>query len=526
MSKRIFRAMGSLVLFTVLFFALLFGLIFSNTFGSKLQDSLKSLRVSMIAPSGEVIFDNLADSSTLENHESRPEVAEALKKGAGESKRFSTTLLETTYYYAKKMNNGNILRLSVTTDSIQTLLTTFIPLVLICLAVAFLVAFFLAKTLTKRITDPINHVDLDHPTLEKYEELLPFFKKIESQKQALNAQLIELKQRTRTITTITENMKEGLLLLDEKGNILLTNDSLRHILHMKNLLNVPFIEVYREQHFIENVKKCLKGEKSEMMISFPPDFYQVYFNPVKENGQLQGAVILFINNTQHFLAETQRKEFSANVSHELKTPLTTISVISEMLGEGSVKEKDIQPFAKKIQIQAKRLLNIIEDIIKLAEFDEGKTQRDFSVFNLNKLAQKVVDHLKEKSEKNQVKVTLIGEKNIYLTGNEQMIDELLYNLLDNGIKYNQKSGTVTITLKETSTSVKIIVKDTGIGIESKDFQRIFERFYRVDKSHSKKIGGTGLGLSIVKHIVEFHQGSIKVESQSTGTTFTVVLPKS
>lgn len=387
--------------------------------------------------------------------------------------------------------------------------------------------FYHRQKLTKRITAPINDIDLDAPLLpDGYDELIPLLKKIETLKRKLSAQVAEIENRTSTISAITGNMKEGLLLLDGSGSVLMANESVLQILDISNAVNSPVIELCRDAAFLSQAKKCLAGEKTETLLHLADRFYSVYFNPVRSSSMTNGAVVIFIDITERYAAETQRKEFSANVSHELKTPLTTIAGLSEMIADGTAKDKDIRLFADKIRNQSERLLDIIDDIIKLSEFDEGEAERDYSRFNLFDVADTVINVLREKAAERDIAVQLQGDSQLTVTANKRMIDELLSNLVDNAIKYNRAGGSVLVTLSAADGRVQIGIKDTGIGISGEHLNRIYERFYRVDASRSKKTGGTGLGLSIVKHIVEFHRGSIEVESEvGTGSLFTVDLPQ-
>ncbi|MDR2933009.1 MAG: hypothetical protein LBV27_07865 [Oscillospiraceae bacterium] len=522
MTKRIFRTMSLLISLTVLVFSVLWGLAFFRQFGAQVKDGLKTLRVSIIDQAGNVTFDNMAELDMLGNHLDRPEVADAIRNGTGESERFSDTLGETTHYYAVRMASGDIVRLALETDSVFTILYGFVPLLLVCLLLASGVSFFLARRLTKRIVAPINNIDLDAPELGNYDELLPLVKRIETQKRELSAQLGEIESRAATISAITGNMKEGLLLLDTNGKVLLANESVHNILAQDIAVGNDMITVYRDADFLAQAKRCLSGEKTEMVLCLNNRYYSVYFSPVFEKAQIGGAVILFIDITERYAAEAQRKEFSANVSHELKTPLTTIAALSEMIADGTAKDKDIRPFADKIKSQSSRLINIIDDIIKLSEFDEGGIPKEHTRFNLYDLAETVIGSLDEKAKERHVTVDLRGESQQYMVGNMRMIDELLFNLVDNAIKYNYEGGRVDVALSGNEGEIKLAVEDTGVGIPKEHLSHIFERFYRVDKSRSKKTGGTGLGLSIVKHIAEFHGGRVEVESTvGEGTAITI-----
>ncbi len=526
MNKRIFRYMGLLIILTVVVFAALWGTILTGQFGTQIKEGLQTLRVSVIDPSGTVLFDNVADPATMGSHLNRPEVAQALQTGKGEDQRLSDTLDEKTYYYAMRLEGGNILRLALTTDSLAVMLGRLIPVVLLCLILAACLSFVVARRLTRRLVAPINTLDLDAPDLSGYDELLPLLEKIETQKKELSAQLSEIESRAATITAITGNMREGLLLLNGEGRVLLANDSALRILGARDAVRKSLIELCRGPAFLERANACLAGEKGEIALRLDGRFYSVFFNPVLDGEALDGAVVLFVDITERYASERQRKEFSANVSHELKTPLTAIAALSELISDGTAKDADVRPFAGKIQKQARRLIDMIEDIIRLSEFDEEDVSREFTRFNLYSAAEAVIDSLEEKAAERRIAVKLLGETHMSVTANLRMTDELLYNLVDNAIKYNREGGSVTVELLEDAQTVRICVRDTGIGISEEHLGRIFERFYRVDKSRSKKTGGTGLGLSIVKHVVEIHGGRVEVESEEgKGTAFTCIFKK-
>ena len=507
MEKRVYRNMCLLIAGIMLLLAVLWGAAFAWQFSSQLAAGMRTLRVTIIDEAGNVTFDNMADPDEMDNHLDRPEVAQALEKGFGESKRYSETLGETTRYYATRLAGGNVLRLAITTHGATHFLTRFVPVFLLCLALAACFALIAARRLTRRITEPINNIDLDAPELIEYEELLPLAKKIVEQRREINTQISTLQNRADTIEAITGSMKEGLILIGNDAAVLHINKSALDIFGERNLIQKNILHVCRDMEFQQGVKSCLSGESAELAFTRGGKVYHVFFSPVQSNG----GIILFFDSTEKSKAEKQRRTFSANVSHELKTPLTTITALSEMIENGMAKEEDVQAFAEKISKQAKRLLNIIEDIIRLSEFDEGKTAREYASFGLHELAESVVEALQAKADEKHVALNITGE-NLQITANRQMIDELLYNLVDNAIKYNKENGIVTIALSREDGFCKIAVSDTGIGIPKEHQGRVFERFYRVDKSRSKKTGGTGLGLSIVKHIAEHHGGKVALES--------------
>lgn len=525
MKKRIFHYMRLLVLFTILT-CMVLGVAFSGQLGTQIKDGLKTLRVTMINESGEVIFDNQTNSSDLDNHFDRPEVIAAIENGYGESERYSNTLGDTTYYYAVRLENGSVLRLALTTASVYKMLFRFIPVIAVCLLLAVLLALLLANRLTKRIIAPVNSIDLDNPEIGDYEELLPLAKKVEMQKKEIDLRVADLENRENTIRIITENMQEGLLLIDTGGTIILANQSALHILNESDALGKNIVYVCRDADYLAALKLCQDGNRSETTIERNGRIYNVFFNPAQSENGLSGTVILFIDATERNAAERHRKEFSANVSHELKTPLTTISALSEMIANGTAKPQDMQKFGEKISTQSQRLIHIIDDIIKLSEFDEGELAKEFSRFDLHELAASVISGINYKAVQRNIAVELQGSEPFYIVANRRMMDELLYNLVDNAIKYNHDGGKVFVLLSNENGFCKIAVSDTGIGIPKEQHMRVFERFYRVDKSRSKKTGGTGLGLSIVKHIVELHNGRIEIESnEESGTCIVCLIPE-
>lgn len=540
MKRRIFRSMGVLIFLTVLLMAALLSAAFSVQMGEQIRGGLKTLRVSIIDGGGAVVFDNRAETAAMDNHAGRPEVAQAREKGSGESERFSQTMEEATYYYAVRLTNGNVLRLALTTAGMGRLLRSAIPLALLCLAAAALLAFFAARRLTARIVAPINGMDLDDPQLEGYDELLPFAKRIGDQRREIADRVAEVEARTATIAAITENMQEGLFLLDGQGRVLLANRSILGILGKEEVQGKKVIALYRDAAFLDQIERCLAGEKTEGVAEIGGRVYSVFANPVMgsvlpaaddadSTGDAAegGAVLLFIDATERYAMEQQRVAFSANVSHELKTPLTTIAGLSEMMALGIASGEDMQPFAKKIHAQAQRLMNMVDDIIRLSAFDEGVVEGEFEPLDLYDLAEAAVTSLAEEAAKGQVSVNLAGPQDLTIRGNRRMMDELLYNLVDNGIKYNRPGGRVEVILASEEEGVLLTVADTGIGIPAGSLERVFERFYTVDGSRSKKRAGTGLGLSIVKHIAILHGGSIEVKSEAgKGTTFLLRLPRS
>ena len=478
-------------------------------------------RMTIIAPDGSVLLDNKADAGHMENHAGRAEVIGALRNGTGENTRTSDTLGDETYYFATRLDDGNVLRVSKTMSSIIGVFTSLLPAVLAVTVLIMLLAAYTAKRLTMRIIKPFDSIDLDSAEYDGenaavYDELLPYVKKIEKQKREISEKIAMLKDRADTIEAITGSMKEGLILIDNNGEVLTANKSTRDIFGDTGQTSI--MQICRELEFQQAVEQCLAGSSVEMSLSRNSSIYSVFLNPVYSADAVSGAIILFLDATERFISEKQRREFSANVSHELKTPLTTISALAEMIETGMTKEGDAKGFAARISEQSKRLINLIDDIIRLSEFDEGNFVNDKLIFDLHELAEAVIKTFKENDK--GIDILLTGEKP-HISANRRMIDELLFNLIDNGIKYNKDGGTVSINISRENGFCVLSVTDTGIGISEEHRARVFERFYRVDRSRSKKTGGTGLGLSIVKNITEHHGGKVLIDStEGIGTTVT------
>jgi len=497
---------------------------FMNANGGSYADftggKVKTTRMTVIAPDGRVLLDSLTDANVLENHAEREEFTEALNSGVGESMRYSDTTKSEVYYCAVRLDDGNVLRVSRPVKSVVSAFTSVIPAILgVTLAV-----LILARIATLRLTDiivkPINEIDFNAAeNAVIYDELAPYMSKIEKQKSEINAQLEELKSRSDTINLISKNMKEGLLLTARNGNILRANKSAASIFGESDIAGVNILHICRESGFVGAVKRCLAGENTEMVFYRNGKVYSVFFSPSQSNGEIDGAIILFFDSTQKALAEKQRREFSANVSHELKTPLTTILGLSEMIESGMAKPEHIAEFAGKISEQTRRLIDIISDIIKLSEFDEGVIgQKEGEAFDICELAKSVIANLSRKAAEKNVTVELVGGET-RIKADKLMIDEVLSNLIDNAIVYNNSGGSVTVDISSDGDYSVISVTDTGIGISLEHQSRVFERFYRVDKSRSKKTGGTGLGLSIVKHVAEEYGGRVELTGEvGKGTT--------
>jgi two-component system phosphate regulon sensor histidine kinase PhoR len=479
-------------------------------------------RLTVIAPDGTVLMDNKAHAAAMENHAGRAEFMQAMQTGRGEATRYSSTIRADYYYYAIRLDGGDVLRVSMAMSSIVRTSGAVIPALFFITVLVLVAANFLARRLTRRILQPLEWIDLKGigENAAVYDELIPYIQMIDRQKREIQSQLTALKNRADTIEVITGSMKEGLILLDRAGTVLIANASASDIFNAYSMAYTNILHICRDTEFQRCVRQCLSGVSTELTFDRAAQIYSVYFNPVFSGEAINGGVILFMEITERYEAEKQRREFSANVSHELKTPLTSISGLAELIENGMAKPEDIQGFAGKITAQTRRLGRIIEDIIRLSEFDEGNVKRESTEFDLYELTDYVVSVLREKANDNCVPIGITGER-LRITANKHMMDELLYNLIDNAIKYNKENGSVTVALSREDGFTKIAVSDTGIGIPKEHQSRIFERFYRIDASRNKKTGGTGLGLSIVKHIAAHHGGRVEIESvPGKGTTVT------
>lgn len=496
-----------------------------NDFLNKIAaENGSNVRITLIDKDGIVLFDNQAEAKTLENHAMRQEIMEAVAVGAGEAERFSDTLDKTTYYYAVRLEDGKILRLARTIDSIYKSVLQMLPIMGgIVIVVAFL-ASIVARRVTFNLIKPLDQVNLDEPLdNETYDELAPFLKRIAKQKRQLSKNLKKLRGKQEELTIITNNMNEGLVLLNGQQNVLFINESAAKIFGFsaKEVIGRNILTVDRAQEVQDLLQKVSQAGKGEGLYEKDGHFYQLSGSSV--NGS--GSVILIYDVTEKMTAEKLRREFSANVSHELKTPLQSILGYAEIMKNGLVKDEDKQRFLERIHAEAGNMIELIQNIMELSRLDENKTLDEFEDVDLLKLAQSVTLRLKHKAQTKGVTLNVNGSS-ACVCGVQSILSEVLYNLVDNSIKYNKDNGKVDVKVQDGSDEVTVSVSDTGIGIGAADRERVFERFYRADKSHSKEIGGTGLGLSIVKHGVLFHKGRVELESEpGVGTTITFVLPK-
>lgn len=543
MKKRIFRSMMLLTIISLSFLSIALCSIYYEKFKVMTQAEIKlvaesfsendkklaienaasirphELRISIIENDGNVIYDNTVLTEKLENHNDRKEILEALRNSRGESKRKSTTLDKETYYYAIKLTDGNILRVSKTVSTIFGIFLSTLPLTLGIIFLIIIIGYILASILVKKLVEPINKSIEKNILQEPYPELAPFVKTIKEQRKNIEIHIEELKERNKTISVIMDSMDEGMIILNKQGTILSMNKSILNFFDRDiDYLDKNIVEFFRNTEFISQMKAALNNERKEMNFEYLDRTFKVIFSPVKDNGE----IIFFIDITERLKADNMRKEFSANVSHELKTPLTSIYGNTEMLINGIVKDEDKQDFYIKIKDETARLITLIEDIISISKIYENNDESIKKDLDLHEVARSVIKTLKEKADENVISLNLLGEKTNF-TANPTQMYQLFYNLIENAIKYNKINGKVNISTEKKEDKIIIEVADTGIGIPEMDKERVFERFFRVDKSRSKKTGGSGLGLAIVKHIVLSNNGKILLDSkENKGTSIKII----
>ena len=483
-------------------------------------------RLTWIAADGSVLYDTKTNAESLENHASRAEVSQALATGTGESTRYSSTLMEKTMYYAQRLDDGTVLRISISRATVGMIAVGMIQPLLIVLIVALILSGLLARRLSRRIVDPLNSLDLEHPLdNDAYEELSPLLKRIHHQHVEIQTQLRELREKTDEFTQITGSMREGLVLLDEHGSILSINAAAQALFGADaQCVGRDFLTIERSHEISTAIQAAAADGHSEVRAERAGRVYQFDISRITSDGKFLGTVILAFDITEQEFAERNRREFTANVSHELKTPLQGIIGSAELIENGMVKPDDLPRFVGHIHAEAARLVTLIDDIIRLSQLDEGDAMPTEPV-DLLAVSQEAAENLHDVAAARDVMVSVTGQPAV-LPGVRRLIYEIVYNLCDNAIKYNRDGGRVDVTVAADAGGSSITVADTGIGIAPEHQARVFERFYRVDKSHSKASGGTGLGLSIVKHAVQYHHGRIELESTpGTGTTIRAVSPK-
>ena len=489
--------------------------------------NMKDYRITLIQPDGTVIYDSQVQSGDMENHLEREEVQEALSSGYGESERYSATLMETSLYSAIQLDDGSILRMSISQSSILTLLLGALQPIIVIIVIAVILSLFLASRLSKKIVKPLNELDLDDPlSNEGYDELSPLLLRVYNQQKQLKKHAAALQKSQDEFAAATASMSEGLILLNDKCTILSINKAATVLLDTdQHCVGQNILTVNRDLELQDVLSKALNGEQNEIILDLHDGHYQISASPVISDSTVSGIALLIFDVTEKENAEQMRREFTANVSHELRTPLHSISGYAELLKNGMVKTGDIRPIASKIYGEAQRMVQLVEDIINLSHLDEGAEDMLREKVDMFEIVKATVQSLEPEAESADVSINMTGEQAV-ITGVPQLLGGIVYNLCDNAIKYNHKGGRVSINLKSSANEVLLTVSDNGIGIPAEDQNRIFERFYRVDKSHSKEVGGTGLGLSIVKHSAKIHNAKISLESTvGKGTTITVRFPK-
>ncbi len=484
-------------------------------------------RITWVDTDGTVLYDSFKNSENLENHLDRPEIKEALEKGSGSITRPSETLAEQTYYYAVRLSDDTVIRVASTTRSGWASFMQAIPWIVVLTIVIFCITMVLAEIQTKKIVGPINNLNLDNPDeASVYDELSPLIGRIEKQNLTIHKQMDTLREKQMEFAAITENMSEGFIVVDSKAEVVSYNSSAMRILGVERQLvpdsRVNILNFNRSAEFREAVDHALAGRHAEQNLELNGHCYQMIANPVLDEGRNKGAIIVILDITEKQGREELRREFSANVSHELKTPLTSISGYAEIMKNGLVRPEDMARFAENIYTEAQRLITLVGDIIKLSQLDENAVEVEKSAVDLYEVSSDVVKRLQGNADKQNVSISLQGEPAV-VHGARQILDEMIFNICDNAIKYNKTNGKVMVTVKNEGIRKVVTVADTGIGVPEADKDRIFERFYRVDKSHSKQIGGTGLGLSIVKHGAIYHDAQVELESKvGEGTVVRIV----
>ncbi len=482
-----------------------------------------AFRITLIDRDGSILYDSIHNSDEMENHYDREEIREALENGIGESTRYSETSSRRYNYFAKRLENGTVIRISVPQSNIWLLLAGSVPVISAITVFAVILSLILAYRLSRVIVKPLNKLDLEHPLDNAdYDELVPLLQRIDSQQKQLKSQQEKLDRAREELVQVVGSMNEGLVLLNFKGEVLIINSAADYVLAQFGIDISNGFNALNEIFDTENILKFVeKGEKYESTVELKNRIYQFNWSPVSSDGVISGIVVLIFDITEKAGAEQLRREFSSNVSHELKTPLQSISGYAELLSHGMVREEDTQNFALNIYSESQRMIRLIEDIIHLSHLDEGADDMSYERINLYTVVLEIAERLRVSAKNSEIELKAEGE-NAFVWGIPQLVQGIVYNLCDNAIKYNKKNGKVNISVKREEDFTILEVQDTGIGIAPEHQQRIFERFYRVDKSHSKLLGGTGLGLSIVKHAVIVMGAEIALSSTpDIGTCVTV-----
>lgn len=549
MHKRIFRSSMLVTLFVLLSSIVLIMGILYDYFESQLINELKreaayisaaiendgldyinnmddkNERITLISPDGTVIADTVADADVLENHIDREEVKEAIQNGSGTSSRYSDTLTEKIVYYAVKMKNGEILRISTRHYTVVMILLGLAQPIVIVVLISVLLSLWLCHRVSVKLIEPINTLDLEHPENNAtYDELTPLLKKIAHQRKTIKEQLKNATHMQEEFRLITENMNEGFLVIDKEMRILTHNTAAMKLLNMSEAESENVLSVNRSKAFRKMLERVLSGVRNESETESDGKYYRFIANPVLDENNIIGAVIVILDVTESVNREKLRREFTSNVSHELKTPLTSISGFAEIMKNGDTPDEMVIDFSNSIYDEAQRLISLVSDIMKISELDEKAVVYEKETVDLYSLSLEVAERLRAEADKKNIKINVIGDA-AEVIGVRKILDEMIYNLCDNAIKYNKENGIVDIMVNLAYSKVKLIVRDTGIGIPTAQQSRVFERFYRVDKARSKSIGGTGLGLAIVKHGAIYHNAEIELESKENAGTLVSVIFK-
>lgn len=551
MTKRIFRTIFAVAISIFLASALLFMTVLYEYFSGIQQNQLrmqtdlasqgvedegldylqslniKDYRVTWIGTDGKVLYDSISNIDEMENHFEREEVKEALSEGYGESTRYSSTLTQRYLYSAKRLSDGTVIRLSVTQKSLFILTLGMLQPIMVIFVIAIILSAFLAARLSKKIVKPLNELNLDKPLdNDEYDEISPLLRRIDTQQKEIGRQSEKLKQKQNELEVMTSAMSEGIILLNSNRTILSINKAAAQMFETDSFcIGEDIVSINRSLELVDLLNKAKAGEHSERIVELGNGRYQMMASPVISSDIVSGIVLLILDVTEKEKAEQLRREFTANVSHELKTPLHTILGSAELLANGMVKPEDISAFSSRIYSETQRMIQLVEDIIRLSHLDEGADDMKWEMVDLYSVADETVNSLAVEAESVGIKFELHGET-VLIHGIKQLLQEIIYNLCDNAIKYNRKDGSVSVEVKDSNDFAIVTVSDTGIGIPTEHQNRIFERFYRVDKSHSKEIGGTGLGLSIVKHAAKLHNAEIVLNSVvNKGTEITIKFPK-
>lgn len=485
----------------------------------------KTFRLTWIDAQGNVLYDTKADGSSMENHADREEFQQAIKNGFGESSRYSSTLMEKTLYRAQRLADGSVLRISVSRATSGVLVLGMLQPILLVLIVALVLSALLSKRIARWVVAPLEKLDLEHPLEnDTYEELAPLLGRINQQRRQIDLQLAKLQRGNDEFTQVTGSMKEGLILLNERSQVLSINPMAQRLFETdERCVGEDFLTVERSPEVSAAIQTALQSGYCELQLARGEHIYQLDISAISSGGAVIGAVILVFDVTENARAEQSRREFTANVSHELKTPLQSIMGSAELIENGLVAAQDMPRFVGHIRTEAARLVSLIEDIIRLSQLDEGG-ELPFEVCDLAEIARETTDSLADAAEQRKIRLTFSGEP-LGLCSVKRLLAEICYNLCDNAIKYNREGGQVMVSVSRVGEEAVLAVKDTGIGIPPEHQERVFERFYRVDKSHSKESGGTGLGLSIVKHAVQDLGGHLALSSTpGEGTEIKVYLP--